>query len=87
MKVITYIDVYPWTTGKGDIYFTPENNIQKKIGDKCKRYRVVIDVPDFHEIDGTIKANSEEVQPPADGLKEAHVEVNRMFKTEEKINE
>lgn len=56
MKIVKYIDVFPGTTGKGDVFFNDENCLTMKQPD-TKRYRVIIDVPDFHQVDGQLGPN------------------------------
>jgi len=56
MRIVKYIDVFPFSTGKGDIWFVDENTLSQK-GDNCKRYKVIVDVPDFHEVDGQLGPN------------------------------
>jgi len=54
MKVIIYTDVFTWSTGKGDLFFTYEQNLQVKPPD-AKRYKIIIELPDQKMVDETIK--------------------------------
>ena len=56
MKIVKYIDVFPFSTGKNDVFFVDENCLSIK-GDNCKRYKVIVDVPDFHQVDGQLGPN------------------------------
>ena len=56
MKVIKYVDVYPSNTGKNDIFFTDENCLSQKM-DGCKRYKVIVNIPDYHQVDGQLGPN------------------------------
>lgn len=56
MKIVKYIDIFPFSTGKNDVYFNDENALCQK-PEGCKRYRVIIDVPDFHQVDGQLGPN------------------------------
>ncbi len=56
MKIVKYIDVFPFSTGKNDVFCVDENCLSMK-SLESKRYRVIIDVPDFHQVDGQLGPN------------------------------
>ncbi len=58
MKIEFYFDVYPWTTGKGDIVaFT--SPVEKE--PNATRYKVEVDIPDPTKPDAIIEGNAVEV--------------------------
>lgn len=63
MTIIKFLDIYPWTTGKEDVFLYSDTSTPKK-PENAKRYRLVIEVPDFKEVDGTIKVKGTETADP-----------------------
>jgi len=58
MKIVAYVDIYPWTKPE-DVFITTRPSSFEKPKD-CKRYRIEFEVPDC-EVDGKIEANVEQI--------------------------
>lgn len=59
MRIVYYVDIWPYSTGKNDIYLMMEKELSDKPAG-AKRYRITAEIPDPKQIDVNIKATSED---------------------------
>ena len=61
MKLIYYIDVYPWTTGTPpNMPYVQDGSNLSKQAENAKRYRLEAEIPD-PVVDAVVQAKIEEV--------------------------
>lgn len=60
MRIVRYIDVYPWSSESPENLYVQTEGSLRGIAEHARRYRITIDIPDL-KVDGEILAGVERI--------------------------